>query len=58
MKYTLDDTFKKQLALATKKLDNSLILKKSEVVSQSAESPSLAISSQELFKIRQNNIKE
>ena len=52
MKYAIDDTFKKQLVEAARKLDNSLILQKPVTVSRSPEIPQLNISTQDLFKLR------
>ena len=52
MKYTLDDTFKKQLVLASKKLDNDLILQKPATMSRPPDRTQLNISTQDLFRIR------
>lgn len=55
MKIVLDNNFKQQLIQAKKRLEDKETLKKSETLTQYSERPQLSISTQDLFRIRNNN---
>lgn len=55
MRYPIDDTFKKQLADASRRLDNNLILQKPAMSPRPPEKYQVPVSTQDLFNIRKNN---